>query len=106
MSPDVTQAQRVRAILEGLQGGARTLFGRLIAGQLLSGIQHHGRVLPLVEYICAKRIEHFKEDDAVMRRKVDEEFLNLEVHPRESYDEFLLRYEDARGHQAVEGGRE
>jgi len=49
LSPDVTQAQRVRLVLDGLRGGARTLFGRLSAGQLLAGTDHNGRSLPPLE---------------------------------------------------------
>ena len=90
-------------VLDKLQGGAHLLFGRLTAGELMAGVEYNGRVLPPLEYISIKLIEHFKEDESVMRRRVGHVFLNFTVLPNQSYEEFILRYEDSPCFQAIEG---
>ena len=72
LSPDVTQAQRVRMVLDRLQGGAQLLSGLLTAGELMDGVAHKGNLLPPLEHMCTKLIDHVKED---MRVSCDVELI-------------------------------
>ena len=106
LSGDVTPAQRTKAILYGLRGEAYGMFSEMTAGDFLQGAVVNGVQLTPVQYITARLVEHFGDNDEEMRRRVDKKFYNFEVQPREMYEEFLMRYERERQHQEAEGQHE